>query len=241
MRVTEIARYLFIRNGQYVTGELSSIDLSLEKFWICIEPEITKFEEYFPLVKNFNVNMTGVSPVVYDFSFDTNNVGYDATFWENPIFGNPPERIIKFVPVGQQQMVQNFITWTRTRSLPGLNGTLAQPLSTPYEYRKPKLYANYAGRFDVTAVYRYSRVEERDDNEVLTDVNLIGLERQPLLMDLLSGVFLQMLGRTRRAFTYTDLQITTDADQLVKEGELLYNDTLEKIYNQHDWHKAMRR
>ena len=242
-KMTEIAAYLFARNGQHIgRGTLESIKLDLKKFTLLMKPEIEFYQQYFPLRKKFNIN---VNPdKTYDFTSDPNNIGYDFSDHYNPVLGEPPIDITRATPVGQSQLINNWAQFNKGLGMPGQPGRLITPFQCLREYRKPKAWFSQPGRFDVTCYYEYSFKETYDNTvepAVLTEVEIIGCDGHMYLLDLLSGRFLQLIGRSRRAFTYNDLQITTDADQLVKEGIEDYEKAKLTIQENQDYHNAYHR
>lgn len=242
-KLTEIVDYLFAINGQHIIGTLDSIDLDLAKFWLCISPDIEYYQQYFPITKQFNIHVPFSSSATYDFTGNINNIGYDISDPFNLIMGQPPADITRCTPVGQNQMIANWAQYSRTNTFPGTPGRLIIGRTVLREYRKPKAWFTESGTFDITAYYDYfiKKTYNSEDPPVLTEVEIVGLENSKYLLDLLSARFLQLLGRTRRAFTYNDLQITTDAAELVKEGEEKYDKAVQAIENNQEWYKSVHR
>jgi len=238
--LTEIAAYLFARNGAHIIGTLDSIKLDLQKFYLVMKPDIEYYQGFFPVRKKFNIDVENSSGFHYDFSNNPNNIGYDLSL-SVPELGEPPQDILRATPVGQSVLVNQWMQLKRGLGFPGTPGRLITPISVLREYRKPNAYFGMAGRFDITATYNYFFKETRNESDVLEEVEIIGYDGSVYLLDLLSARFLILLGRTRRAFTYNDLQITTDAAELVREGKEELEDARKIIMENQDYHSAYHR
>lgn len=229
MLLTETAQYLIDRNGGYILGDLDDLSWNLTSFWRVMKNEIDRYQSYVPLKKEFNIS--NKTALVYDFTYDSHNVGYEGV--NTP--GEPPREVVSAVPL---------LSGSLLTSLPGhfvaMNRHLHEtidPRKFIKDYRKPKLYLTETGVFDVRCHYDY-QVIITEGSGTISEVEIPDIEKDPLhpvLMDLLSGRFLMAVARSRRAFTYNEMPITTDADQLYKEGEEEYNAALQKLYDQHDW------
>lgn len=243
MKLTEIVKILFVRNGQHLSGDLSRIKLSLDKFWATIEQDILDFQEYYPYVQEFNIQSAayGQGGGRYLFEFDSHNLGQDLGADPSEP-GNAPDDIIKCLPIGTTQMIVNWISYMGTGTYPGQLGTVANGRTFLKKYRNKILYTTEPGKFDITALYKYFFIKT-ETTEGLKEVEILGIDGQDnkVLFDILSGRFLTVVGRSRRAFTYQDLPIITDADQLVKEGEELYQKGIEQMYERHPWYQGVKR
>jgi len=100
-----------------------------------------------------------------------------------------------------------------------------------HEYRKPVLYVSIAGEYEITALYNHEVI---DDNGVWK-IDTIS-DSDDLFFKLLAGRFLQLIGRSRRAFTLNDLPISSDADSLVSEGKEMEQEALEQLGEESKWY-----
>lgn len=240
-KLTDIASYLFARNGSHIIGTLDSVKLDLEKFYLVMKPDIVYYSGFFPVRKKFNIDVENTSGFHYDFTSHSENIGYDLS-GPVPQLGEPPQDIIRATPVGQSMVINQWMQLKRGLGFPGTPGRLITPISILREYRKPTAFFGMAGKFDITAIYQYYFKETRNEENVLEEVEIIGCEDDNIyLLDLLSARFLILLGRTRRAFTYNDLQITTDAPELVREGKEELEEARKKIEENQDYHSAYHR
>lgn len=242
--ISQLATYLFVRNGQYIAGAtLSSVRLNMNQFWAVVSQDFYEFQRYFPLTKKFNIQCNVVGGgVQYDFTQDPNNAGYNCSVLDSPNFGNPPEWISKVVPVGSNQMIANWAAWRRSGQFFGQPGKLVTPRMVLNDYRKPVLRITEGGTFDVTCHYnRFCNIALAEDGTTITDVTISDFDptKMNLFLDLCSGRFLEVVGRNRRAFTYQDLPITVDADKLVQEGSEIIKTAKENIYLTHEWNRSI--
>jgi hypothetical protein len=249
VKLTDIVEYCFNRNGQYIVGGLESINSDLARFWTVISQEFYEYERFFPLTKQINIatnrSLTGI---YYDFTHDTNNVGYDASDPDSIVFGEPPIKITQAVPITTMNVLGTFSMWSQYSPMLGVIGgnpgtRIPANRMGIYKYLRPVLYVRESGRYDVHCNYRYQAIEtlSSDTTPVLTEVELIMHDKEmKLFLDLCSARFLETVGRVRRAFTQDDLQITTDAKELVEEGMKMYEDARTQMYNRQEWYKAQR-
>lgn len=241
-----MVQYLLVRNGQHLSGNLTRIRLTLPQLWYMVEAELYEYQQFIPVTKKFNISVGVQAGPAYDFTTDSHNPGFDITDQDNPVFGNTPQWISKVVPVGSNQMIANWAAWKRTDQFPGQLGKLIQPRTMIPNYRKPVLYITEAGRFDVECHYHYfTKVESNTvgDIEEITDYIVQDIDQSQgymIFRDMVSARFLQMIGRSRRAFSHNELPITTDAAQLVTEGEANYEKALEKLHARSNWHKSIK-
>ena len=109
---------------------------------------------------------------------------------------------------------------------------LSEPLQALWKWASPKLVVNFSGSWEVNCCYRHKIIETKDEVtfEPVYDVPTI-TTHDHVLFQLLQGMFLQGIGRSRRAFTLNDLPIVMDADTLASEGETLIDKAMENLQN----------
>jgi hypothetical protein len=171
--------------------------------------------------------------------------------WNNP--GIPPRVIGTVNPVGVLQSIAILPYW-----ISPLNtqqwwspDRLVAPRTFLWRYERPVLFYSAVGTVDVKAIYDHQFIKVYNDDETpipgqhvrLKDVNIPGIEDDPnykILEDLLLGRFMQIVGRSRRAFTFNELPITTDAKEMVAEGTDIYEKAEKALYSRHKWWRAIR-
>jgi hypothetical protein len=115
----------------------------------------------------------------------------------------------------------------------------------PPESKFPYLYTSETGFIDVKAMYKnYEKVITTNNSGIITEVEVVGIENSSLysrsLLKILSGKFLLSLSRSRRAFTYNDLPIATDANSLVQEAQREIDEGFKELYASNKWWEAVR-
>lgn len=216
MKLTEIVNYLFVHNGQYITGGLESIGLTKAQIWLDLKPVLENYQKYMPLTRQFNISI---------------NKSFDFTDHE---FG-VPERISEVIPVSNGNSSSSLPFASMLNQMDAANPfKTVFPRRAIHRYRKPILYFDEPCSADICAHYNY-RITETKVSDALTEVEIFDIEWNQILLDLFSAEFLKIVGRQRRAFVYTDLAITTDAETLAKEGMELEKDALSRLYDKHEW------
>lgn len=85
MQFSQVIDYIVVRAGEYVTVDdvRDDLGLSVERLWNMLDPDIAFYEEYYPLIKRFNIVVASSNGGggTYDFNYDPHNTGYiGATF-----------------------------------------------------------------------------------------------------------------------------------------------------------------
>lgn len=91
-----------------------------------------------------------------------------------------------------------------------------------WRYDKPVLYFRYPD-----GVYTYTYMVDHVYDKVTARIETINIEDR--LINLLVGRFLMTVGKSRRAFTVSEIPIETDASEMISEGKEIYDETLEFI------------
>jgi hypothetical protein len=153
--------------------------------------------------------------------------------------GSPPIMIYQFTPVGTMQVISVLAYWMSpmVRNIYSPD-RLLEPRMFLYKYEPPMLYYTESGQFDVIANYDYLQVPTYDDNNNLLEMEIVGIEDSSnyyVFLQLCAARFLQILGRSKRAFIYNDLGLTTDAAVLVEEGMTQYKEAMALLLDRHSW------
>lgn len=162
-------------------------------------------------------------------------------------YGVPPSSLSSVVPIGILQTPSVIPYWSSQWSSAN---NLASPdrLVTPttfvWKYEKPMLFYTAVGLLDVKALYEYQFIKEYEADGIrLKDVNIPGIEdhnNYDVLEQLLLGKFMQIIGYARGAFTFNEMPVISNADQLVRDGTDKYKNARKELYQRHDWWRAIR-
>ena len=115
---------------------------------------------------------------------------------------------------------------------PRRNPNLVEKTGMPWVYRKPELYLPISAEYSILAVWNHKIVETQDDiNGFEYDVPTLEENDSDKFMELLKGMFLQGIGKSRRAFTMNDLPILMDGEQIASEGLEIQREAMEDLEN----------
>lgn len=218
MTINEIFDRILLRSGQFILRK-SKIDIDPDNFRILVEDALAKYSGYVP--------HTYAHP-----DLDL-NASRSFTFPEDyePTLKVAPDWLSEVTPVSSFGSIGGvFVNRESQQNRYGTDSELINPVLAPWDFNKRTkvLTVPYSSFYNVISVYhhRVQKIEGEEEYEVRTmDI------QQHNFFKLLQGMFLQGIGRSRRAFTLSDLPILMDADTLVSEGENIVEKTEEKLQN----------
>lgn len=218
MQLSELINIVLVRAGQVIVDDLTELQFTVDKFSAMLKPELAKYNKYIPKTIKENIVVSGN---FYAFPNDT-----------------APEWVSEMVPVDLENstalIVSSLFNWRES--------TVRQPVMNLWRYDKPKLHTTGTGQYEVTCHYYHKLTDEvrNPQNNELTDATLQYItENDDLFIDLITGRFLITLGRSRRSYKVDGFPFNVDDDQLVSEGQTLYENTLQLIYDNSEWVHAM--
>lgn len=214
MKIEEIWERIRVRSGQFILAK-ANIELDVDNFRTLVEDALSEYNKSRPFEKHYNIF-----------------IGNPRNFRFTPEFDDEvsrvPDWIAEATPArGFSSSSSVFSPMTGGMS----NSELIDPLQAPWKYRKPLLSVSISGDHSITAVYNHvvTSVEE-DNGNVYWECKTIDVNEDPWFFKLLQGMFLQGIGRSRRAFTMGDMPILMDGDQLFSEGQAIEEKALEDIH-----------
>jgi hypothetical protein len=224
MKLNDIINFILVEIGEFFLEDVSDAGINKDKLYHLIDSSLSIYEKYRPLTKNFNI--TVLDPI-YTFQEDI------------------PEWISSVVPFGYGGLGDiALVTRTNIFEAAGYIPTsssimgVTKPISI-FRYNKPKLYVNTQGLMDITGHYKYTRDITRVGS-IIKDLDLPEVDHSfDDFFDLLKAKTMIAIGRSRRAFTIQDLPLTTDADQIVNEGNELLLKTMEDLGEKSYWWHAI--
>lgn len=210
MRLLEIIDYVILETGNYLVDTLIRQDIDIRKFSIMLKSVIAEYSNYRPLHKNLVIY---VDSNPYEFlgsvapnSIDKMNYGLGVS---PGTLKTDPFRIL-----------------TREH----------RPALAPWRYEKPLLYTTYTGVVEIGGCFDYFVQELYDSNGELVDYSIPDISYSDVeFLQLMKAKFLMIVGRQRRAFTANDLPLTTDASDLISEGNDLWTSTKEQLAANGKW------
>ena len=223
MEVQRIFQKLITRSGQFLLTP-SKVELNIERFRDILEDTCAVYSKFSPYKKHITVNATGervanLSPSLVYAQTGQNYLG-------------TPDWVSDASPV-RQFAINPFFLFKNLD--PMNNPELIDKTQAPYEYRKPMLYLPFSAEWDVLCVWKHKIVEEEINGEFVYSVPTIDAN-DTIFFDHLQGLFLQGIGKSRRAFTLNDLPISMDASDIASEGKEMERQALEDLENHQDFY-----
>lgn len=220
MLLDEMFEEVLARSGQFI---LANADLEIEdtRWERLVKTTLRKYNAHHPHSDRFNVVTTG-----RDFAFTINSQPLGVPDWVSEV-----------IPIRMSGVAVTIGSILKHDSQLDPYGDLVKQMFI-WQYKKPTLYLQYAGEFDVEAVYSHRITDVANPpsgSNAKKEVSTISDDRDDIFFDLLTGRFLQALGRYRRAFTLQEIPITTDAETLVSEGTDLVTKAEENLGDQAKW------
>jgi hypothetical protein len=208
-------------SGQFVLDP-ETLELDLPRFGRLVKSVLGTYNKYCPVTKKFN--LSSANQEFYEF---TDSFAHPKT---GEVLG-VPHFISSATPIRSRSNLSPFFQASAASRMPGSAFGVGQldlvdKDPTPFEYRSPRLYLAYPGLYDVKAQFKHKVSGSGDGLEVKTID-----EDSDTFFDLLRARFLEALGRNRRAFTLQPLELTTDADALVAEGQQKWETAFEHLVN----------
>jgi len=208
MTLQEMFERVLINSGQF-QYPVERIELNEPAFKVLVEMCLGIYNGYVPVSKELFVPINTSRQHTFTLQ---NTPGLGAPEWISKIM---PTRIAGVVPYYFREY----------NSAPSNVSMKAQ---LPFEYRKPTLTVPVSADYEITAIFNHKLVEKEDTDKREWEVLTIS-DNEDEFIDLLSAKFLIGLGRSRRAFTLTDMPITTDASDLVAEGKAMEEEAMEEL------------
>lgn len=211
MKLTELEQIVIIESGQFLLGsDLTAVSLDLTKFWVMVKRALNEYGKWRPVQQRSQIQ---AGMLHYTF---TVNTGVGIPDWVSSVVPvTSPKNPLGMLAGQVSSMEQREFLW---------------------EYRSPDLYLTETGIFDIVTVHKPSSSVTIVSN-VVTEVDLPDLSDADLLfIDLVVSRFLQAVGKSRRAFTLSELPIETDASEIVSEGNDLYEKTMEELRENNSWY-----
>lgn len=218
MNIKEIFDRILLRSGQFILKK-KNIEIDVDNFRILVEDALSEYSGFVPYVKSYRMNFNSNRSFKFTETFDGE-------------LGRAPDWIASANPISSFGSIANVFTPGFPRH-PGQSvgtvGDLVEPVQAPWDYNKHNktLTVAYSAFYKVEAVYEHI-VEKIADTQNEYEVKTITYKDQPFFK-ILQGMFLMGVGRSRRAFTLSDLPILMDADTLVSDGQEILTQAMEEI------------
>lgn len=248
MLFSEIMDNVIMRSGQIFflldnPDPLKCLGFSFAQMWRTFGLRFLKYyEKYRPLTFEFNRTSSPTGTLGQSFvlfgkdssgvSFgqaDANDVWSQNVGIYNRDPGLVPQYISKVQPTITLSSAGIFYLLQITSFInTGEYSRLREPRTYIPKYERDDdrgiLYVTEIGRLEVVAHYDFPFTEILDSTGAIVDVDIkfLDLRRDDLYVELVTGMFMQTVGRSRRAFLLEGNPILIDADATVQEGKEIF-------------------
>lgn len=212
IKFSEIVNSIKILSGSY---NLTSLDISSDNIKSILEVQVLKeFDDYRPATKKTNIQIL-TSPYIF--------------------VSDIPEWLVAVKPIN----MYTALTVVSNRYNKMLLGSNKPTLI--WEYRKPKLFIEYSGDYEVEGAYNSALVEvEEEDTEVDYEITNIGESDRDLLVDLTLGYYMLAMGRGRSMAKFTDIPIEISSESFITDGKDLIEKTTAELRSRSKWYLALK-
>lgn len=226
MLLKRVFEKIVIRSGQFLLNS-NNIELNVERFRELVEDALGIYSKFCPYDEHVVTEFSSSRSISLTDSIIKNITGKD--------YLGTPDWVSDVMPVRLYAINPLYVF----RNLdPNANSELATKSFLPFEYRKPNLYVSISGEMDIHCVWNHRIIETEDIYGSITyDLPTISTDDN-LFLKLVQGMFLQGLGKSRRAFTLNDLPITMDASEIASEGAELEREAMEQMENDQKFYLA---
>lgn len=209
MLLTELKDIAMIEVGTHIFDDIAQLSFDLTKFWIITKRQLFIYQKYKPRVKKQNI----------DIALGSHTFTTDIPEWISTVAPARPTDVSPFVmdqtvfpPYGDSSFVET-------------------PRRMLWKYEKPKLTVTENGLMDIVSVHNYNFTETGTiAGKDITEVDMPEIsESDSSLINMVIAEFMISVGRSRRAFTFGDLPIQMDADQMISEGAELKSNAMESL------------
>jgi hypothetical protein len=260
MLLTEIIDVILCESGEFVSGDLECIGISKELLYKgIVKREIETYQRYRPATFHFNrlAIPSGNAEAVIFFSKEDSSGTHDGSGDAGNVFdqrvgifnrdpGGVPRWVSSVIPVNVLTTagILYLIQETRFTNV-GEQSILHEPRTFLINYERDSehgvLYVTETGKMDIIAHYDYPRVEMYDIDGKLVDVDIKFIEegKDEVFLDMVLGKFMEKVGRSRRKFTLNNSPIQFDGQELASEGDQIYQQAKERLYDGANWYDAI--
>ena len=195
--ISELFDLFILELGQGDVSGFSTFELDLAKCLKLVNPVLGLYNRYRPAEEMLRLRMNGNW---YDFTHDPHGI---------------PKWVSRVTPVG------NNILSDRQYLLGAMGVSKLKSKIFIWQYRKPELYTQYAGDFEVRAVYNHvvkSTTTGAAPNEVTTYTIETMDYDEYMFLDLLRAKVALAIARNRNAFTISERQMSTDSASMISDA-----------------------
>ena len=204
-----------LETGLFVSGDLTALKVTYEQFYTIVKRALGIYDKYKPVSRTFIIQTNDNA-----FAFASDNC---------------PEFISSAIPTGYGYVNAFSILNNYTTS----DGDLPQVV---FRYTKPILITSLSGEYEIKANFKRQQTVTycNPEQTLIDDVEITDLDfTDQFFIDLVTGMFLQLIGKFRRNVTLNDSDVSFDAATMVAEGQQKYEEALQNIQDTSRWYLAI--
>jgi hypothetical protein len=226
MNINDMFYKVVVLSGQYLLN-VNAIELNKDKFRVLVERALAFYSKHCPYDQYMNVRTGNSRNIVFTKDIVCAETGNE--------FLDVPDWISSASPVRAYSVPRSVLSKIYD---PLSNPDLINKVQLPWTYRKPTLYLPINAEWEILGVWYHKVIETEDSEGIHYNVPTIS-DADENFFTLLQGLFLQGIGKSRRAFTMNDLPITMDASEIASDGLELENKAREEIELHQKFYLAM--
>jgi len=227
MKIRDLFERIIILSGQFLIRK-NSIEMDVERFKLLVEQGLAEYSKASPHTEETTVDLRGDRTIKFTNSNSPNIDGVDL---------GPPDFMSACDPVSMRgTFLLGVPEGNRAHSY---NPNLDVKCNAPFKFnrRSKELTVGTPANYALILGYYHRIVKIEEEYEILT----LDLVRDSVFVMLIQGMFLQGIGKSRRAFTLNDLPIAMDAAEIASEGDALVDIARDKVENEeHKFYLAYR-
>jgi len=225
VNIETIFEKIMLMSGQFLLNT-NRIEVDPDRFRHLVDDALAKYSKHSPFDLHFFVDMTSRNIIL------TEELIHNLTGLE---YLGPPDWISDIMPV-RLYGINPFKTFRNLDST--WNNELVEKTQLPFVYRKPALYVSISAEHDIHGVWKHRIIETESERDGFTyTVPTISVD-DTIFFQILQGMFLSSIGRSRRAFTLQDLPIAMDAAEIAAEGQDIVEKAMEDIEDHQKFYLA---
>lgn len=217
MEIQRLFDKIVIRSGQFLITP-SKLELNVDRFRDLVEDALAVYSKFSPYEQYINIHVT--SPRTAALTKDR-----VVALTGKPFLGEP-DFLSDVTPI---RMLGTRPSVLFKNLDPMHNSELIIKAEIPWVYRKPNVTVSFAGEWEIHCCYRHRVWEQEENGTFKYSLPTIDPAIDEVFIKYVQGLFLQGIGKSRRAFTLSDLPIAMDADTIVSEGIDLVEKAVEEM------------
>lgn len=220
MDIDSIFKRVVIKSGQFLI-DTNNIELDPDRFKILVQDALSTFNRFCPYDEHVFIRSRSDRRIRLDAQLMKVLTGKDYLGTPDWVSDAAPSRLYGVNP---------YFIFKNLH--PMQNPNLIEKTAMPWTYRKPDIYLPISAEWDIHCVWKHRIVERQVEGQgFVFDIPTLNEDDSEKLIRLIQGLFLQGIGRSRRAFTMNDLPIVMDSAEITSEGVEIEREAIDDLEN----------